>query len=244
MFSNSAKELPYNNLVLAASYRHCPVGLLIDQSGSMAENQSIAGKAINAFITKLKQRDATGGAIDLGISVYNHQYEQLCPFRSLKYAPENISPCAAGGTRADIAIPQFLREVQSFRHDVLRDNCVSYGRAFIFHITDGFSDGDMGIVARTVSKLESSKSIRFFTIAVPGANIPQISIYTDKSRILNLTNQSDFESSLESIMKSLAILSASSANVNSGSLAWQNSHLCEVEDRQAAEYLAAFSLQD
>ena len=209
---------PEEETILNASLEHSLLAILIDESSSMSIIQETADVAIKVFLEALHSFTDVSGVLDLAIGKYNHTYTLVQPFRAVCNSMTTYSITPGGGTNADIAIPAMLNEVQSYKHDVLRSNKVAYRRAFVFHITDGRSAGDLTEASVMVKNLEERKSIIFYTIAVPGASLEQIKLYTRPENIIDLTNEaSKLDEVLPKVLAAAAVLSASSAGANSGS---------------------------
>ena len=229
--------------ILNASLEHSLLALLIDESISISSIKETADTAIDVFLRVLRSFEDVSGVLDLAISKYNDAYTQVQPFRAVANSLESYQIGPDGRTRADVAIPAMLDDIQDYKHNVLKPNKVAYHRAFVFHITDGASQGDLTNAADMVRKLEASKSIVFYTIAVPGADIEQIKLYCPQN-IIDLTNESDkLDKVLPQVLAAVATLSASGAAAKSGSSAIA----VTVNDgaaSKAAEILSSFGLEE
>ncbi|MBQ9042255.1 MAG: hypothetical protein IJ111_05500 [Eggerthellaceae bacterium] len=228
--------------ILNASLEHSLLALLIDESSSMYSIKETADMAIDVFLRVLRSFEDVSGVLDLAVGKYNDAYTMVQPFRAVSNSLEAYQISPDGCTRADIAIPAMLDAVQEYKHSVLKPNKVAYHRAFVFHITDGASQGDLTDAAYMVRKLEASKSIVFYTIAVPGANIEQIKLYCQN--IIDLTNEGEkLDEVLPRVLAAIATLSASGAAAKSGSSAIA----ATVNDgaaSKAAAILSSFGLEE
>lgn len=229
--------------ILNASLEHSLLALLIDESSSMYSIKETADMAIDVFLRVLRSFEDVSGVLDLAVGKYNDTYMLVQPFRAVSNSLEAYQISPDGCTRADIAIPAMLDAVQEYKHTVLKPNKVAYHRAFVFHITDGASQGDLTDAANMVRRLEASKSIVFYTIAVPGANIEQIKLYCPQN-IIDLTNEGDkLDEVLPQVLAAIATLSASGAAAKSGSSAIA----ATVNDgaaSKAAAILSSFGLEE
>lgn len=231
-------------VILNASLEHSLLALLVDESSSMFGIQEIADMAIDVFLRALRSFEDVSGVLDLAISKYNDEYMQIQPFRAVANSLESYRISPDGCTRADIAIPAMLDDVQDYKHNVLGPQKVAYHRAFVFHITDGASQGDLTAAADMVHKLEASKSIVFYTIAVPGACIEQIKLYTSDDHILDLRNESEkLDVVLPQVFAAIATLSASGAAAKSGSSAIAAT-VNDAAASKAAAILSSFGLEE
>lgn len=230
--------------ILNASLEHSLLALLIDESSSMYSIKEAADMAVEVFFRVLRSFEDVSGVLDLAVGKYNDAYTLVQPFRAVSNSLEAYQISPNGCTRADIAIPAILDVVQEYKHSVLKPNKVAYHRAFVFHVTDGASQGDLTDAANMVRKLEASKSIVFYTIAVPGANIEQIKLYTRPENIIDLTSEADkIDEVLPQVLAAIATLSASGAAAKSGSSAIA----ATVNDgaaSKAAAILSSFGLEE
>lgn len=234
----------HSRTILDASLRHSLVAVLIDSSPSMETSVEPANRALKAFNDGLSSIPEVSKILEVAFGEYDEGYRLVQPFTPVcELEGSRLIHPGGCGTRADIAIPAFLNDIQSYKHDVLAANAISYNRAIVLHITDGFSQGDLADVAQLVKRLESRKSLSFFTLAMPGASLSQIASYTQPERILDLTEEVDLEKSLSKVMSSFAVLSCSSAASNSGSFA-SGGATAGSEAATAASILSAFSLAD
>lgn len=230
--------------VLDASLKHSLVGVLIDSSPSMAASVEPANSALEALHRGFASIPEVGRILEVCFGEYDDAFRLAMPFTPVcdLEGPRRISP-GGSGTRADIAVPAFLDAIQRYKREVLAANAVPYNRALVLHLTDGFSQGDLSETAQLVERLESRKSVSFFTVAMPGADIGQIRSYTQPGRIFDLTDADDLEKGLSEVMESFAVLSASSAASNSGSSAI-GAAAAGGDAAKAAGILSAFSLVD
>ena len=168
----------------------CPVVLILDTSGSMAdarpghESSPIAAleEGLETLVKELSQDTLASRRVELAIVSIGASVEVLSDFATVD---EIVVPelTAMGPTPLGAGISKALDMLES-RKASYRRNGVAYYRPWMIMITDGVPTDDISAVSARIKEAEERKSIAFFPVAVEGADLESLSAISVRTPLL------------------------------------------------------------
>ena len=151
----------------------CPCVLLIDVSGSMnGDPIRELNNGLSAFQRALQQDDLAAMRVEVAIITFGNKVQVAQDFISAhQYEAQPLK--AGGSTPMGEAINTALDMLRQ-RKDVYRQHGVSYYRPWLFLITDGAPTDNWRPAAHRVPQAEASKSVAFFCVGVPRADMKRL----------------------------------------------------------------------
>jgi len=168
--------------------------LILDKSGSMADNGGIPMqnllKSVNRFKQDVCMDPKAAECIDVAIIAFDDEVyvvQDWCCIEDMAF----INLAAEGGT--DIA------KAMNVGINMLRHKTREYDQAGIqalvphaILVTDGDDDG-LDNIAALIKKRENEGKMRLFTLAAPGYDKQTIATLTQGERVLELTDPSGYD---------------------------------------------------
>lgn len=168
----------------------CPVVLVLDTSGSMADARpghsstplAALQEGLETLVKELSQDTLASRRVELAIVSIGSTVEVLSDFATVDSVviPELE---AMGPTPLGAGISKALDMLEA-RKASYRRNGVAYYRPWMIAITDGVPTDDIKAVSARIKEYEERKSIAFFPVAVEGADIEALSAISVRTPLL------------------------------------------------------------
>lgn len=168
----------------------CPVVLVLDTSGSMADARpghvssplAALQDGLETLVKELSQDTLASRRVELAIISIGSSVEVLSDFATV----DNVTIPkleAMGPTPLGAGISKALDMLES-RKASYRRNGVAYYRPWMIVITDGVPTDDIAAVSSRVKEAEEKKSIAFFPVAVEGADLDALAAISVRTPLL------------------------------------------------------------
>lgn len=197
--------------------KHIACVLLVDTSGSMAENNKIKelNRGLEEFAKALQEDDKAYGCADVCVISFDSQVKTVVPFcPAVDYRSPQLS--AGGLTALNEAVITGLDAIEA-RKQEYRDVGVDYWRPWIFLLTDGIpTDRALSEAAhRRLQEALQRKKVNFFPMGIGDADVQTLKSYTlDGSGLVLKADVNNFKEAFVWLSKSMVVASNSNPYTN------------------------------
>lgn len=194
--------------IVSPNEPHMALLFLLDVSGSMSGDAiNSLNESINRFKGEVCQDSRTTQILDVSIVAFNEQTRVVTPFTPISYM-EPVNLTASGGTAMVPAIQLAIDMVQErsrfYHHSGTDPYC-----PWIVMITDGYPNDSIDAVADELLNLDEQDKLRFWSLAVEGADKKLLLKLGHGKRVLEL-HGTDFTTFFDWVNKSMRSVSVSS----------------------------------
>lgn len=162
-----------------------PCCLILDVSGSMAgEPIEELNAGLRSFKDQLHTDPLASKRVEVMIVTFGERVEVLTDFQTVdQFEPPTLE--ASGSTPLGQAVDTAMDWIER-RKNEYRKNGIAYYRPWLFLITDGAPDPDSGWeeVAKRAKQEESQKAFALFCVGVQGANLSNLSKFTNRDPLM------------------------------------------------------------
>lgn len=195
---------------------HCATVLLLDTSGSMAENNNIGALAegLTVFKEDVAKDELASKRVDLAIITFGDGVNVMQDFSSITDFEPPAALSAEGLTPMGEAILKAIELVEQ-RKQQYKNKGIDYYRPWIFMITDGEptdmrpGDSTWMEVVKKVHDGEANKKFMFFAVAMQSANMEVLKQIAPPNRAPIMLKGSRFKDLFNWLSKSQSKVSAS-----------------------------------
>lgn len=170
----------------------CPVVLVLDSSGSMAEvlpgetesALSALNSGLDTLVSQLNKDPLARRRVELSVVSYGSEVTPATPFSTVD---KIILPTlVASGTTATGRAIEVALDALDARKKEYKAAGIEYYRPWVLILTDGLPTDDITNAVKRVKEAEAAKKLVFFSIGVGGADMNNLKSFSEAREPLKI----------------------------------------------------------
>jgi len=190
-----------------------PMSLVLDTSDSMTVDRGNGripidelNGGLDILVTEINKDPLAKRRAEISVVEYGTEVTPPTEFTTVEnLVLPTLTP--SGRTSTGAAVNAALDSIQD-RKKQYRENGIQYFRPIVLLISDGLATDDIKEAAKRVKEMEGKKQVLFFAVGIAGADLDQLSEFSDARPALGLKDM-DFASLFEWLSASAVSVSAS-----------------------------------
>lgn len=171
---------------------HMPVGILIDNSGSLAYQNAIRNieKAVNRFADDICKDPKAAERVDICVMTFNDTAQVVqdwCPITEMK----KVTLSAGGGTNMSAGLKMAVEKLKERGH-LYEHMGITVRMPYLIILTDGMGD-DIDVIAEEIRERARKKKMYTWFLGVAGYDKATAAKLTEGRRVFELTEEAGYD---------------------------------------------------